>query len=271
MAVTARALDPVQAANAGYDALAPAYDEFTSSHRYDEWTRDLEQLALAQGLSGRRLLDVGCGTGKSFIPFLARGYAVTACDSSAGMLARARAKPAAAGARLRLADMRRMPGIGGQFDLIACIDDCLNHLLDDDDLSAAFGEVRRLLAPGGVYLFDVNSLMTYRTLFASECAIETADGRFRLRGDAAPDSPPGSVCALRIDAVVHGAAGTSRHVQRHHPPATVRRLLLDAQLACVAVHGQRGDGGIDDGFDERSHTKAIYLARHLTSPLREGR
>ncbi len=108
MAVTARPLDPVPQAAAAYDALAPAYDELTSHHRYDEWTSDLERLALAHGLRGTRLLDVGCGTGKSFIPFLARGYAVTACDSSPEMLARARSKPAAAGARLLLADMRRM-------------------------------------------------------------------------------------------------------------------------------------------------------------------
>ena len=272
MAVSARPLDPVQATTAGYDALAPAYDEFTSFHRYEEWTRDLERLALARGLSGRRLLDIGCGTGKSFIPFLERGYAVTACDSSPEMLARARAKPAAAGARLALADMRRMAGVDAEFDLITCIDDCLNHLLDDDDLSAAFGEVRRLLARDGVYLFDVNSLTTYRTLFAGETVIETAGGRFALRGDAAPDAAPGSVCALQIEAQVDGEARLSHHVQRHHAPATVRRLLGAAGLACVAVHGQRADGGIDGGFDELAHTKAIYLARHVTTtPRREGR
>jgi SAM-dependent methyltransferase len=271
MAVTARSLDPVPPAAAAYDALAPAYDELTSHHRYEEWTRDLERLALAHGLSGRRLLDVGCGTGKSFIPFLARGYAVTACDCSPGMLARARSKPAAARARLLCADMRRMAGLDGEFDLITCIDDCLNHLLDEDDLSAAFGEVRRLLAPAGVYLFDLNSLMTYRTLFAGTSAIESDAGRFALSGEAAPDSPPGSVCALRIEAVVRGVTGVSRHVQRHHPPATVRRLLDDAGLACTAVRGQRGDGGIDDDLDELSHTKAIYIARHPTTPRREGR
>ena len=43
-------------------------------------------------LRGRRLLDVACGTGRSFLPMLERGYDVTACDISPAMAARAREK-----------------------------------------------------------------------------------------------------------------------------------------------------------------------------------
>jgi ubiquinone/menaquinone biosynthesis C-methylase UbiE len=49
-------------------------------------------IARSHGLSGRRLLDVGCGKGKSFLPMLARGWKVTACDISPSMLEIARAK-----------------------------------------------------------------------------------------------------------------------------------------------------------------------------------
>ncbi|MEA2332917.1 MAG: hypothetical protein QOH58_3055 [Thermoleophilaceae bacterium] len=247
---------------AAYDALAPVYDEFTSGHRYDEWTRDLESLARAHGLRGRRLLDVACGTGKSFIPFLARGYSVTACDLSPAMLARARTKRAAAGARLHLADMRELPGPGGRFDLVTCIDDGLNHLLTDADLRTAFGEAHRQLAAGGLYLFDLNSLRTYRSVFCGAGAVDTPGGRFELAGEAAPDSPAGAVCAVTISGVVAGGSrSTSRHLQRHHPRATVQRLLEQAGLECLAVHGQRADGAIDPSFEELTHTKSIWLAR----------
>src|SRR4051794_28803452 len=49
-----------------YDGLAPAYDTFTAGHEYVRWLDYLEDLAVEHGLSGKALLDVGCGTGKSF-------------------------------------------------------------------------------------------------------------------------------------------------------------------------------------------------------------
>ncbi len=73
-----------------YDVVAPAYDTLTAGHAHDRWLADIERVALAHGLRGRRVLDVACGTGKSFAPLLRRGYDVTACDASAAMVARAR-------------------------------------------------------------------------------------------------------------------------------------------------------------------------------------
>src|SRR5512143_3404997 len=75
-----------------YDCLAPYYDAFTAGYDYATWTAALEALAAEHGLAGKRLLDVACGTGKSFLPFLGRGYEVTACDISPAMLAIARTK-----------------------------------------------------------------------------------------------------------------------------------------------------------------------------------
>jgi SAM-dependent methyltransferase len=81
--------DPVQIA---YDALAPAYDAFTAAYRHDRWLDAIERVAEVHGLQGRRLLDIACGTGKSFLPLLERGYDVTACDLSPEMARRAAGK-----------------------------------------------------------------------------------------------------------------------------------------------------------------------------------
>jgi aspartyl-tRNA(Asn)/glutamyl-tRNA(Gln) amidotransferase subunit B len=78
-------------AERAYATLAPYYDEFTRHHQHDVWLERLETLARAHGLRGRRVLDVGCGTGKSLLPLVRRGYDGAGCDLSAGMLARARA------------------------------------------------------------------------------------------------------------------------------------------------------------------------------------
>ena len=55
-----------------YDAFAPHYDEFTSGSDYERWTDHVLEHARAHGLSGRTLLDLACGTGNSFLPFLRR-------------------------------------------------------------------------------------------------------------------------------------------------------------------------------------------------------
>src|ERR687896_710143 len=124
---------PVGAAEA-YERLAPYYDELTREHDYEAWTGHLEAAANQFGLHGRRLLDAACGTGKSFLPFLRRGYDVTAFDISPGMVELARAK--APGVELFVADLRTVEAIG-RFDLITCLDDSLNYLTGDGELEAA--------------------------------------------------------------------------------------------------------------------------------------
>src|SRR5215217_3423061 len=79
--------------------------EDVHEHEYEPWTANLQRRAEAAGLRGRRLLDVACGTGKSFLPFLARGFSVTAVDVSPRMVALAAAK-AGDRARLEVHDMR---------------------------------------------------------------------------------------------------------------------------------------------------------------------
>ncbi len=77
-----------------FDDFADYYDRFTAHHDYELWMDRLERLALTHGLRGRRLLDVACGTGKSLLPLLDRGYEAVGCDLSERMLARAAPKVA---------------------------------------------------------------------------------------------------------------------------------------------------------------------------------
>jgi ubiquinone/menaquinone biosynthesis C-methylase UbiE len=99
-------------AERAYATLAPYYDAFTRHHRHDLWLERLERLAREHGLAGHRVLDVACGTGKSLLPLVRRGYEGAGCDLSAGMLERARA--ALPGAPLHRADMRALPGGSGR-------------------------------------------------------------------------------------------------------------------------------------------------------------
>jgi hypothetical protein len=59
--------------------------------------------------------------------------------------------------------MRRLPVLG-EFDLITCLDDAINHLLGPDELADAFDCLRANLAPSGLLVFDVNTLAAYREI-----------------------------------------------------------------------------------------------------------
>src|SRR4051794_20015136 len=134
-------------AREAYEDLAPAYDLLTAEYPHDRWLAALLALARAHGLDGRDVLDVACGTGKSFLPLLARGHRVVGCDISPAMLALAAEK--APDVRLLQADMRTL-GRLGTFDLVTCLDDALNYLLGPADVEAAFAGIRCNLASRGI-------------------------------------------------------------------------------------------------------------------------
>jgi SAM-dependent methyltransferase len=249
--------------SATYDAFAPYYDDFTAHHRYEEWTASLESLARAAGLKGRRLLDVGCGTGKSFLPFLDRGYEVTACDISPAMTAIAERK-AAGRARVEVQDMRSLPQVG-TFDLICCLDDAVNYLDDETELHAAFSGFRRNLAHDGVVVFDTNTLNAYRSFFASATVVQSPDRVIVWDGRTPSDLAAGGLADAEVLALERNGEWWSRarsvHHQRHHPEATVRNALTAAGLPWVATYGMHLDGSVTEGFDELANSKAVYVAR----------
>ena len=254
---------PVTPAEEAYERLAPYYDELTREHDYDGWTRHLEETALRFGVGGRNLLDAACGTGKSFLPFLTRGYTVTACDISPGMVALARAK--APGAKLSVADIRRLDRLGS-FDLITCLDDSVNYLVEDGDLDLAFGSLAANLAPGGVLVFDVNTLSTYRTTFARDMTQDGSGVFLAWRGGCGEAEPAGCVAELVVEAFRESDSGlyervTTRHTQRHHPRPAVERALAGAGLAAVGVFGQLPDGSLDSAASEERHHKLVYFAQ----------
>jgi SAM-dependent methyltransferase len=255
-------------AEIAYEAIAPVYDDFTAHHNYELWLGELLPKLERHGLRENRLLDVGCGTGKSFIPMLQRGWVVSACDISPAMVELARAKVGDA-ANLTVADMRDLPRFG-EFDLVWCLDDAVNYLLSADELERALSGMRANLGPGGLLMFDVNALSAYRTFFAEEEIVERDGRRLIWRGRAAADAPPGSICEASFEVEPLDEEGgppiaPELHRQRHFPEAEVLAALARAGLECLDVFGHGHDGIPKQPLDEVAHSKAVYIARAASS------
>jgi SAM-dependent methyltransferase len=217
--------------------LGPYYDDFTAGYAYGPWIDAIERRAVGLGLRGRRALDLACGTGNSTGPLLARGYSVLACDISAVMIEQARRKYPRQADSFFVADMRDLPDLG-EFDLVLCLDDAINYLLSERDLEEAFRAVARVLSPAGVFAFDLNSLLTFRTSFAEDTVRERDGVLLAWRGESEPTFGRGEIGAATVAIFSERADGlwertTMRHVQRHHAPDSVRAALARAGLECL--------------------------------------
>jgi SAM-dependent methyltransferase len=256
---------PRDAALRAYEAFAPAYDAFTVELDYEPWLVEVLPRLERYGLSGKHLLDVGCGTGESLIPMLDRGWHVVGCDIAPAMVEIAR-KKVGERARLKVADMRELPTFG-VFDLVWSLNDSVNYLVDRVELEAALAGMRTNLGDGGLLVFDLNTLLAYRTFFAERHVVEHAGGRLIWTGTASSEQPPGSICEATFE--VEGGLAARQvephvHRQRHFPEAEVLAALEKVGLRCLGVFGQDIDGALEQPLDESRHVKALYVAGRQT-------
>ncbi len=108
------------------------------------------------GRRGGRVLELGCGTGHKLIPIASDGRSCVGLDLSADMLAEARRKADECGVVVEWlqGDMTAFD-LGGTFDFVFITANSLLHLHEIDDLVSCFRSVRRHLAPGARFIFDV--------------------------------------------------------------------------------------------------------------------
>ena len=111
------------------------------------------------GIVPGSLVDVACGPGEFACAMAKRGYAVTGVDQSPEMLALARTTAERLGVAVTFLeqDMREL-SLTGTVDMVTCLFDSLNYLVDEQDLPATLDGFARCLTPRGLLLFDMNTL-----------------------------------------------------------------------------------------------------------------
>lgn len=148
-----------------YDRFASYYDRLMEEMPYPEW---LDFLGQCWGKYGRpqTIADLGCGTGSLSIPLAQQGYEVFGIDLSEDMLAVAQQKaleaqrnqtfPAGGAITWLQQDMREW-GLHRPVDAVISMCDCINYLLEEDDVAQTFTQVYEGLNAGGTFVFDVHT------------------------------------------------------------------------------------------------------------------
>jgi len=125
-------------------------------------TQEQQIAAFLAPLEGRRILDVGTGTGRAAIALARRGALVTGVDASAEMLEVARRRAGEAGAAVSFVrgDAHRLDFPDRAFDAVVC----LRVLMHTPDWRASLGELCRVASQRVV--FDYPSLYSGAALQA---------------------------------------------------------------------------------------------------------
>lgn len=111
-------------------------------------------LSLARECGGP-VLELGCGTGRTLLPIARAGLPCTGVDASPAMLDALRAKSPPAGLRLVEGRMQDFDLGGERFALVTAPFRVFQHLYTVEDQLACLARVRRHLAPGGAFAFDL--------------------------------------------------------------------------------------------------------------------
>lgn len=159
-----------------YSELADCYDIFMEDTPYERWLEFVlnrfDKYKVPKGL----VLDLGCGTG-TFTQMLSdKGYDMIGVDVSDEMLGKALLKRDESGGDILylLQDMREFE-LYGTVGAVVSVCDSINYLLTDEDVIQTFKLVNNYLDPGGIFIFDFNTLYKYREVIGDTTIAENRE------------------------------------------------------------------------------------------------
>ena len=123
------------------------------------------------------VLDLACGTGTMTWLLTGRGYELIGVDGSEEMLAAAMSKGGTVQGVPPIFLHQSMPQLDlyGTVDAAICCLDSLNYLTDPADVRRTFRRLHLFVAPGGVLVFDVNTVAKLAALDGQVFLDETED------------------------------------------------------------------------------------------------
>ena len=181
-----------------YTGFAEVYDTFMDETPYEEWADYISQLILHYGISRPSgvtedtelcdqdqkalcserdlIVELGCGTGNFTQKMAEKGYDMIGIDNSSEMLDIALKKKEKSNRNMMYLeqDMREIDlySTAGTF-ISVC--DSINYLLEEDDVQKTFALVNNYLYPGGIFIFDFNTLHKYRDVIGDTTIAEDRD------------------------------------------------------------------------------------------------
>ncbi len=225
-----------------YDRFADIYDRMMSETPYDIWFERLTAYLECQGKTGGHLCELGCGTGEMTGRFAEVGYEVTGIDLSTDMLALAAEKKKDGQNILYLNQDMTDFSLHKPADVVLCICDSINYLLEEDDLRDLFGCVRAVMPEDGLFLFDMKTEYCYKEILGDEIRLEDEEDYTVIWDNAYDGVTKINEYMLTMFIREPGGGQYERcdecHRQRAYSPDRIRELLREAGLELRDCFGE---------------------------------
>lgn len=221
--------------------------------KWDLWSRRVWPLIvphLPEPSGGKTWLDLCCGAGGLIHLAAHRGFAVTGVDRSPFQLVHAAAKVPTA--RLVESDIGTFVE-PTSYDVVTCMFDSLNYLVTIEDVMAALANVRRMLAPGGVFLFDIKTEKGFRS--DEDRVFKTRDWVAIFEGGHDPDS---HLHQLRVTGFAREPGGSYTRFDELHEQRAFEAEAFDGWLRASGL--THGSIDFDDGGPPTLATRRLFYA-----------
>lgn len=197
-----------------YGVFSYFYDDLMQEVKYDTLESQICSLLTQYGVGGGLLLDLACGTGTVSLALSKAGYDVIGVDFSEDMLMEAQQKATEENENILFLcqDMRNLD-LYGTIDAAVCTLDGLNHLACREDVQTVLNKVSLFMNPGGVFLFDVNTLYKHQNVLANNSFIYDMEDVFCAWQNTL--SEDGRAVAMDLDFFILGEDGLYERESEH--------------------------------------------------------
>lgn len=222
----------------GYGDFSAFYDALMTDVDYAARADYLLRLFEYHGVKPRSVLDIACGSGNLMVELQKRGVDTIGVDGSDTMLMRAREK-LGADALLLCQDMCDLD-LYGTVDGAVCTLDSLNHLCRTEQLAEVFRRARLFVEPGGLFIFDVNTIYKHSKVLGDTAFVVEQPGLMCVWRNRYVQRTH-EVCML-LDFFTEDEDGLYERYQdtvreRAYSERTLRMLLSENGWETVAVYG----------------------------------
>ena len=224
-----------------YEALAASYDRLTNDVDYEATVDFYYEILKQEGLKPRTAVDLACGTGSVTAILARKGLQTIGVDMSEEMLTVASQKagdihPAPWFICQSLQEMKLPRAV----DMAVCALDSLDYITDPEDCREAIRRVYKVLNPGGIFIFDVNTPEKLRAMDGQVFLDEDNDVYCVWRGEF---DEAANICSYGMDLFQRKGNLWERSFEEHceyaYSADQLRGFLKDAGFTHIRVYGDR--------------------------------
>ncbi len=248
-----------------YETLAGSYDELTCDVDYPGLLQYLHRVLDYLGSKPETVLDLACGTGSMSVLLAREGYRVVGADLSEDMLTVAYDKALSGCPENRPffihQAMQRLK-LPQPVDLVLCLLDSLNYLTRPEDAAETIRRVYDSLAPGGIFVFDINTTEKFRAMHDQVWLDETDDSYCVWRTQFDEDT---RICSYGVDLFRRRGGLWQRSFEEHleyaYTHAQLTAMLRNAGFGSISCFADRRLNSPQPG-DQR----VFYAAKRTEAP-----